>query len=353
MLDLPEDDSLSPQTQSPGEQTAEEPKSKHERITAPADDPIEVELKKILEVPADATLKRDGDRRLNALHIRGVQEMNSHEVLDYFKTYDPASLEWVNDVSCNVVFDNVTAAIRALGDLATKIVVYKSPESVSPFTPPESSLLPIITSEDLDVPVPPGLWIQTKPHEKAEVLLIRLALLTDKKEPGAAKFSVFYQKHGNPHFGNKKQLVTKATAEKIQARISGQPVEEEQNETPAPENDEKMEELNDEVVDSVSEEEEDDTETLARRSGLRMKMRADEEEERVKSRAISPPVRKSIWERLDDRGSQKSSVFDRLGERSRVISRRKRQDSHEPYLTKRVSVFSRLLRADRNSNNQD
>lgn len=55
------------------DQIVEQPAKQHERITGPPDDPIEIELKKVLEVPTDLSLRRDGDRRLNALHIRGVQ----------------------------------------------------------------------------------------------------------------------------------------------------------------------------------------------------------------------------------------------------------------------------------------
>ena len=204
-----------------------------------------------------------------------------------------------------------------------------------PFTPEENSILPVVSSEDLTAPIPPGLWIQAKPHEKAEVLLIRIALFTDKKEPGAAKYSLFYQKHGNPHFGNKKQLVTKATAEKIKARL-------EQTEIINKEDD-KMDESNNEIEseEDEEEEEEEDIETLAKRSGLRMKMRADEEEEKAKSQTITlSSSRKSIWERLDDRGPNRGSVFDRLGARSRTIGRRR--NHHDPYFSKRVSVFYRL-----------
>lgn len=38
--------------------------------------------------------------RLNAVHVRGVQDMSSDDVLAIFKDFDPASLEWVNDLSC-------------------------------------------------------------------------------------------------------------------------------------------------------------------------------------------------------------------------------------------------------------
>ena len=55
MLDLPDESLSPPQPQCPSDQPTQEQPSqpKHERITAPADEPIEVELKKILDVPSD------------------------------------------------------------------------------------------------------------------------------------------------------------------------------------------------------------------------------------------------------------------------------------------------------------
>lgn len=241
----------------------------------------------------------------------------------------------------------MTATIRALAGLALKLVVNKSTETsinteVNAEIKTEGNTDPIlttITSDELEVPVPPGLWVQTKPHEKGEVLLARFALLSDKKEPGAAKYSVYYQKHGNPHFGNKKQLVTKATAEKIQARLNGLPVEEEGNGTKQ-DNDDAMEDIPDEAESEEEEKEKEDEDELAKRSGLRMKMRADEEEERVKSRTLNVSApKKSIWERLDDKGSRKESVFDRLGKDS--VFDRLGQDSVFDRLGQRSRAISR------------
>lgn len=42
--------------------------------------------------------------RLNALHIRGTKEMSTKDVFKYFEDYAPASLEWINDVSCKNQF---------------------------------------------------------------------------------------------------------------------------------------------------------------------------------------------------------------------------------------------------------
>lgn len=41
--------------------------------------------------------------RLNALHMRGTEEMSTKDVFKYFEDYAPASIEWINDLSCEEV----------------------------------------------------------------------------------------------------------------------------------------------------------------------------------------------------------------------------------------------------------
>jgi hypothetical protein len=56
----------------------------------------------------DGPLEKQG-YRLDALHIRGTDEMSTQDVFDYFKDYGPASIEWINDVCCKyslVYIDN-------------------------------------------------------------------------------------------------------------------------------------------------------------------------------------------------------------------------------------------------------
>lgn len=38
--------------------------------------------------------------RLNVIHVRGTEEMSTKDVFKYFEDYAPASIEWINDVSC-------------------------------------------------------------------------------------------------------------------------------------------------------------------------------------------------------------------------------------------------------------
>lgn len=38
--------------------------------------------------------------RLNAVHIRGVNDMSTKQVFEYFAEFAPKAIEWVDDASC-------------------------------------------------------------------------------------------------------------------------------------------------------------------------------------------------------------------------------------------------------------
>jgi len=58
----------------------------------------EEEISAVLETEA---LSHTFNHRFEAIHLRGTEEMSTQDVFDYFKGYAPASIEWINDYSCN------------------------------------------------------------------------------------------------------------------------------------------------------------------------------------------------------------------------------------------------------------
>eukprot|EP00058_Branchiostoma_floridae_P011139 XP_002596627.1 hypothetical protein BRAFLDRAFT_122051 [Branchiostoma floridae] len=52
--------------------------------------------------------------RPEALHVQGVDDLNTQQVFDYFKKFAPGSIEWINDTSCNVVWLDPNTAARAI-----------------------------------------------------------------------------------------------------------------------------------------------------------------------------------------------------------------------------------------------
>lgn len=283
--------------------------------------------------------KKASNLRLNTIHVRGVQELSSDEVLKYFEMYDPASLEWVNDLTCNVVFDDPKAAATAMIGLMSGFVNARKDEVSEDKYP---SGITIIDPSTLEVPVPPEYWILGEPHPKSKALLLRIATVNDKKIHGAGKYSEFYRKHGNPHYGGQKNLISKSLAEKLakypRALEEGLPVDD----------------------DLSFEIEEEEPLRYPPTRKLRMKMRADEEEEAKSQNILISIPNDDAMDLLDEEleevdidrevfvESKKKSIWQRLGpqrndprEREWGLSTRSREIGRSSHLD-RASVFSRL-----------
>ena len=266
-------------------------------------------------------------------------------MLKYFEAYDPASLEWVNDLTCNVVFDDPKSASTALIGLMSGYINAKKDGNGESTDLPS---IPIIEASSLQVPVPPDHWILGKAHPKSKALLLRIATEHDKKIQGAGKYSEYYRKHGNPHYGGRKNLISKSLAEKLaqnpEALEKGLPEEDFLEPDP-------------EFIDEEA--------AFSSTRKLRMRMRADEEEEaKAQNIVISIPNdaamdrdvldeeldldmdhevyvdrnKKSIWDRLGPRRGDREDRELGLSTRSRGIHRSSgyREDRE------RASVFTRL-----------
>ena len=56
----------------------------------------------------------DIPRRPEAVHLYGVDCMSTADCLSYFSDYGPTFVEWIDDSSCNVLFEDDYTAKRAL-----------------------------------------------------------------------------------------------------------------------------------------------------------------------------------------------------------------------------------------------
>ena len=56
----------------------------------------------------------DIPRRPEAIHLYGVDCMSTSDCLAYFGDYGPTFVEWIDDSSCNVLFEDEFTAKRAL-----------------------------------------------------------------------------------------------------------------------------------------------------------------------------------------------------------------------------------------------
>ncbi|PSN38306.1 hypothetical protein C0J52_19161 [Blattella germanica] len=209
--------------------------------------------------------------RLNALHMRGTEDLSTQDIFNYFKDYGPASIEWINDFSCNVVWlDNISAAramiglskhIKGLEEFHSKadpflkqeekekgsdkenekeeivivqeieepdgddiIMVMERSSTFIPPTKPTDEKVDEEMSVDSDevqaseitIPIPPGKWRMGVPHPKAKCILLRFSTRTDKKQPQAEKMSEYYKKYGNPNYGGIKGIITQSRKRRYQ-----------------------------------------------------------------------------------------------------------------------------------------
>ncbi|CAK0813436.1 unnamed protein product, partial [Prorocentrum cordatum] len=83
--------------------------------------------------------------RPDTLHCYGVDFLSTREVLDLLRDYGPQQVEWLDDSSCNVVFESAEAAETCLTGL---------PEVAEVVDSALASGLPVLDGEG---------WIRTRP----------------------------------------------------------------------------------------------------------------------------------------------------------------------------------------------
>lgn len=201
------------------------------------------------------TIENEKGIRFQAVHMRGTDDMSTVDVFEYFGKYDPASVEWINDESCNVVWQDNISAARALHFISRAIKGMPIEGPCDPFakdtietdieknesTTAGRSILLInknrevqlekeesdlthdnalqkenfVNISDISIPIPPGYWRLGDVHSKAKCILLRFAYKTDKKPFKAERFSEYYKKYGNPNFGGLKGLISESRKRKF------------------------------------------------------------------------------------------------------------------------------------------
>ncbi|RDD47417.1 Nuclear cap-binding protein subunit 3 [Trichoplax sp. H2] len=173
----------------------------------------EIESCSELELPS---YKIEGDIRLNALHLHGTDEMSTKDVIRYFEKFPPGSIEWINDSSCNVIWDDENTAKRAFSARSQEIslkqsIVIRDHRNIAASTGDlvfYSLVFVICEMSQFDDKLQ---WRFGEPCSKAKLLLIRYATINDKKIKGIAKYSNYYLKYGNPNqHGSRKGIVTQS-----------------------------------------------------------------------------------------------------------------------------------------------
>jgi len=103
--------------------------------------------------------------------MHGTDNMHTKDVLKYFIEYGPSHVEWINDSSCNIVFEDIFTAKRALEGTST------------------------LTPESNEHPNP---WRKGQEYnKKSNSIMLRFATTEDIKPPDSdPKKSAFYYNYG-------------------------------------------------------------------------------------------------------------------------------------------------------------
>ncbi|XP_013405399.1 nuclear cap-binding protein subunit 3 [Lingula anatina] len=75
-------------------------------------------LYKSLGLTEESLTKGERGIRPDAVHLRGVNELNTQDIFKYFQQYGPGFIEWIDDASCNVVWQDPVTAARAMAHLS-------------------------------------------------------------------------------------------------------------------------------------------------------------------------------------------------------------------------------------------
>jgi hypothetical protein len=147
--------------------------------------------------------------RKEALHLYGIDELSTNEIFDFFKTYKPFAIEWINDSSCNVLWKNEAHSINAMIELSSP---YDEIESTK-FKSDE-----ILSQKNNRLPPQGCKWrIAIRPL-KGHMIYMRFVKNTDRKTKGAESKSQYYVKYGNPNYGNLKGLISNSKRKQMKAQ---------------------------------------------------------------------------------------------------------------------------------------
>lgn len=111
------------------------------------------------------------------MHIRGVDDLTTKDIKDFstehYPSHDPTRVEWIDDTSANIVYDDAATAGEAL----------------------ESFILPSDGSENSSFSALHLRRAKMLPNHPELDLQVRTALVTDQKRPRAYETSRFYLMH--------------------------------------------------------------------------------------------------------------------------------------------------------------
>ncbi|XP_028129241.2 nuclear cap-binding protein subunit 3 [Diabrotica virgifera virgifera] len=169
--------------------------------------------------------------RFDTVHLLGTKDMLIEDILDYFAKYAPTEIECVDEQSVNVKWvENITAAramfytskavkgmpVRHCNQVLVKdFLDGEEPEeehgqsillknrqvelSVDGVIVPNTAkdkFKNAVDITEITIPIPPGYWRLGDKHPKAKCLLLRYAMKTDKKPYKIEYLAKYYKRMG-------------------------------------------------------------------------------------------------------------------------------------------------------------
>ncbi|CAH0555498.1 unnamed protein product [Brassicogethes aeneus] len=323
--------------------------------------------------------------RFKAVHMLGTDQMTTDDILEYFHKYAPDSIEWIDMDSCNVLWVDKISAARALyhsSRVVKGMPVRAALAKKFDLLEDESDDLMInsnreialdedddfmgkidyknaVDIEEITISVPPGFWRLGTRHPKSKCILLRFAFKTDRQAFRTEKFSKYIVP--KPHskrnkvpkkgiFERNKELKDDKNPWGILARNWDEdanfrekvPVIDIEDDVSAP----KMEIKNpnilkrlgkksvvEEVVEksveisSEGEEVEEEDKSSVKSKIPRMRMYADEEEEKQKRKKLIQTLKKQT-EKLDEDRSDLRNVLGVTNKRT-IMDRLEEETAHD------------------------
>ncbi|KAG7163645.1 Nuclear cap-binding protein subunit 3-like, partial [Homarus americanus] len=168
-----------------------------------------------------------GRYRLDALYMRGTEELSTKDIFEYFQAYAPSNIEWISDNSCNVVWLDAAGPVRALIGLSCPILPREADLKKNRHTlRSKNGRKGSVRAEDVAIPVPPGRWRLGVPCSRTKAILLRFSGRKDRKPDGAERKSQYYRKYGNPNFGGIKGFLSESGRKRMREAQRRREVEE-------------------------------------------------------------------------------------------------------------------------------
>lgn len=138
----------------------------------------------------DFDLTSSAKIRSNTFLLVGTGEMSLDDIFCHFKDCPPEFIEWINDNSCLLIYDNVENFQYAIENMS-----YSFDEIAKAID--DSHLVENQEISNDQITHPTKVWRICKRHYKSPCLFIRQAYFEDIKIFSAAKYSIYYLKNKN------------------------------------------------------------------------------------------------------------------------------------------------------------